>query len=45
MPVSDARAEAILDCTKAAGRFINHVWGDWEINVYRACMAQRGQPE
>jgi len=42
---SDARAEAIRDCTKTAGRFINHVWGDWEIYVYRACMARNGQPE
>jgi hypothetical protein len=42
---SDARAEAIHDCTIAAGRFIDHVWGDWEIYVYRACMARHGQPE
>ena len=45
MPVSGARAEAIGECTKAAGKYIDHVWGDWEINVYRACMAQHGQPE
>jgi len=45
MPVSDARAEAIRDCTIAAGRYIDHVWGDWELYVYRACMARHGQPE
>jgi hypothetical protein len=41
---SDARAQAIHDCTIEAGRFIDHVWGDWEIYVYRA-MARHGQPE
>jgi hypothetical protein len=42
---SDARAQAIHDCNIEAGRFIDHVWGDWEIYVYRACMARHGQPE
>jgi len=42
---SAARAKAIRDCTAAAGKYIDHVWGDWEIDVYRACMARRGQPE
>jgi len=45
IPASDARAEAIRECNAAAGKYIDHVWGNWEINVYRACMAQHGQPE
>src|SRR5215467_16314665 len=32
---SVARTKAIRDCTAAAGKYIDHVWGDWEINVYR----------
>jgi len=40
-----ARAKAIRDCNAAAGKYIDHVWGDREINVYRACMARYGQPE
>src|SRR5262249_36573351 len=42
---SVARTKAIRDCTAATGKYIDHVWGDWEINVYRACMARHGQPE
>jgi hypothetical protein len=40
-----ARAKALRECSVAADRFIQHVWGDWEIDVYRACMARHGQPE
>jgi hypothetical protein len=29
----------------AASRYIEHTWGDFEIQVYRSCMAQHGQPE
>jgi hypothetical protein len=42
---SATRARAIHDCTVAAAKYINHVWGDWEINVYRACMTRYSQPE
>jgi hypothetical protein len=33
------RAAAIRECNRAA------TWGDFEIDVYRSCMAQRGQQE
>jgi hypothetical protein len=40
-----ARAKALRECSIAADRFIQHTWGDFEIDVYRACMARHGQPE
>jgi hypothetical protein len=43
--LSVARAKAIHEFTAAAGKYIDHVWGDWEIDVYRACTARHGQPE
>jgi hypothetical protein len=29
----------------AAGKYINHVWGNWDGATYRACMAQHGYQE
>jgi hypothetical protein len=43
--ISAARAAAIHECSVAASKYIEHSWGDFEIQVYRSCMAQRGQPE
>jgi len=40
-----ARAKALRECSVAADRYIQHVWGDFEIDVYRACMARHGQRE
>ena len=42
---STNRAQAIRDCNVAAGRYIEHVWGNWPRNIYSSCMAQRGQQE
>ena len=42
---SAARAAAIQACSAAAGRYTEYTWGDMEIYVYRACMAQHGQKE
>jgi hypothetical protein len=39
------RAAAIRDCNVQAGKYKQYLWGDYEIDVYRACMAQRGQQE
>jgi hypothetical protein len=44
-PLSAARAKAIHDCAIAAGKYVDHLWGDFEIYVYRACMARHGQSE
>ena len=43
--VSAARAAAIQACSVAAGRYTEYTWGDMEIYVYRACMAQHRQKE
>jgi hypothetical protein len=43
--MSSGRAAAIRDCNAQAGKYKQYLWGDYEIDVYRACMAQRGQQE
>jgi hypothetical protein len=43
--MSAARAQAIHECTAKAGKYVEHTWGDNEIYIYRACMADHGQPE
>ena len=43
--VSAVRAKALRDCNVAAARFTQYLWGVWELYVYRACIARRGQPE
>ena len=39
------RAAAIRECNRAATRYPEYLWGDFEIQVYRSCMTQRGQQE
>ena len=39
------RAAAIRECNRAATKYPEYLWGDFEIDVYRSCMAQRGQQE
>jgi hypothetical protein len=39
------RAAAIRECNRAATKYPEYLWGDFEINVYRSCTAQRGQQE
>jgi hypothetical protein len=39
------RAAAIHECSVRAGKFTQHGWGDTELYVYRACMAEHGQKE
>jgi hypothetical protein len=43
--MSSSRAQALKNCNTEAGKYKQYVWGDYEINAYRACMAQRGQQE
>jgi hypothetical protein len=43
--MSAARAQAIHECTAKAGKYVEHTWGDNEIYIYRACMADHGQQE
>jgi hypothetical protein len=42
---SGTRAQAIHDCSIAAEKYPEYLWGVWDIQVYRACMAKRGQQE
>jgi hypothetical protein len=43
--VSVGRAAAIRECNREAATYRQYLWGDSEIDVYRACMTQRGQQE
>ena len=43
--ITAGRAAAIRECNRAATQYRQYLWGDFEIDVYRSCMAQRGQQE
>jgi hypothetical protein len=43
--VSAARAAAIQECNARASKYLEHTWGDWEIQIYRECMAEHHQAE
>jgi hypothetical protein len=43
--MSAARAADIRECNRAAAKYLQYLWGDFEIYVYRACMTQHGQQE
>jgi hypothetical protein len=42
---STSRAQALQDCNAEAGKYSEHLWGNVGRDIYRACMANRGQPE
>jgi hypothetical protein len=43
--VSAARAAAIQECNARSSKYLEYVWGDTEIQVYRECMAEHHQIE
>ena len=43
--VSAARASAIQECNARSSKYLEYVWGDTEIQVYRECMAEHHQME
>ena len=43
--INPARADAIHTCATSAARFLDYVWGNMEMHIYRTCMAGRGQRE
>jgi len=43
--MSTNRAQALKDCNSQAAKYKQYVWGDYEIDAYRACMAQHGPQE
>ena len=44
-PVNPARAVAIHDCNILASPFALYTWGNWQIYLYRECMAKHDQIE
>ena len=42
---SAGRAAAIRECNRAAAKYPEYLRGDFDLQVYRSCMAQRGQQE
>ena len=43
--ISAARAAAIHECSVRADQYPENDWGNTEIYVYRACMADHGKQE
>jgi hypothetical protein len=44
-PQRSDRETAIRECNAARSGYSNHGWGVRGDAIYRACMADRGQPE
>ncbi len=44
-PMDAARAAAIQACNARARPYIQTTYGNLEIDIYRACMADKGQME
>jgi hypothetical protein len=40
-----SRAAAIHECNVLASPYALYVWGNWQLYVYRECMAKDGQVE
>jgi hypothetical protein len=40
-----AREKAIHECNTGAGKYSQSTWGHHQIDHYRTCMMQHGQPE
>jgi len=43
--VSAARAADLRECNSQAQGYYDYNWGVRQSDIYRACMAERGQPE
>ena len=43
--ISAARAAAIHECSVRASQYSEYTYGNRDIDTYRACMAEHGQPE
>ena len=39
------RAQALRECNDLAAPFRDYAWGNTQVDIYRSCMAQHGQPE
>lgn len=45
LTIGSARAIAIHGCATSAARYPDYSWGNTEMYIYRACMANRAQRE
>jgi hypothetical protein len=43
--VSSARAAALRQCSALQQKDLEYLWGVQQDDIYRACMAEHGQPE
>ena len=43
--VSPERARALRDCNQQAGAYRDYTWGVGSSDIYRSCMAGRGEVE
>ena len=43
--MSGARAKAVHDCARTAGKLKQYTWGDHQIAKYRTCMTRHAQRE
>lgn len=43
--VDAARAMALRECNAKAEKYAQYTWGDTQLQVYRACMAEHHQME
>lgn len=43
--MSAARAAAIRECNVKAAKYVLGIWGNFQLYLYRSCMAERHQME
>jgi hypothetical protein len=43
--VDGERARALQECNQAAAKYPQNTWGHQQLDIYRSCMANHGQPE
>jgi hypothetical protein len=43
--VEGARARTLQECNQAAAKYPQTTWGHQQLDIYRSCMANHGQPE
>ncbi|MGA7388401.1 MAG: hypothetical protein WBW99_10805 [Pseudolabrys sp.] len=45
LTISATRASAIRECATSAAKYPDYAWGNFEMFIYRACMASDAQRE
>ena len=45
LKINQLRVEAIRTCSTAAAKYLDYSWGNTEMFIYRACMAEHSQQE